>query len=45
MAEVKGNIGSGLEDGWIKVGAARYEKCGLEKLRMLRRWVEDNDRD
>lgn len=32
MAEVKGNIGPGLEGGWIKVGAARCEKCGLGKL-------------
>ena len=37
MSEVKGNIGSGLGEGWIKVGAARCEKCWLEKLRMLRR--------
>ena len=29
MAEVKDNIGLGLGDGWIKVGAARCEKCGL----------------
>jgi len=32
MAEVKGNIGLGLGDGWIKVGAARCEKCGFGKL-------------
>lgn len=32
MSEVKGNIGLGLGDGWIKVGAARCEKCGLGKL-------------
>lgn len=32
MAEVEGNIGLGLGDGWIKVGAARCEKCGLGKL-------------
>ena len=32
MSEVKGNIGSGLGEGWIKVGAARCEKCGLGKL-------------
>ena len=31
MSEVKGNIGSGLGEGWIKVGAARCEKCGLGK--------------
>lgn len=31
MAEVKGNIRLGLGDGWIKVGAARFEKCGLEE--------------
>ena len=31
MLEVKGNIGPRLEDGWIKVGAARCEKCGLGK--------------
>ena len=31
MSEVKGNIGSGLGDGWIMVGAARCEKCGLGK--------------
>ena len=29
MAEVKGNIGPGVGEGWIKVGAARCEKCGL----------------
>ena len=40
------NITSGWGgDGWIKVGAARCEKCGLEKLRMSRRLVEGNDRD
>ena len=32
MSEVKGNIGSGLGEGWIKVGVARCEKCGLGKL-------------
>jgi len=32
MSEVKGNIRSGLGDGWIMVGAARCEKCGLGKL-------------
>ena len=32
MSEVKGNIGSGLGEDWIKVGAARCEKCGLEEL-------------
>ena len=32
MSEVKGNIGLGLEEGWIKVGAAGCEKCGLGKL-------------
>ena len=31
MSEVEGNIGPGLGEGWSKVGAARYEKCGLEK--------------
>jgi len=36
MSEVEGNIGPGLEEGWIKVGAARCEKCGMEKLRILR---------
>ena len=45
MSEVKGKIGPGLEDGWIKVGAARCEKCWLEKLRMSRRWVEGNEGD
>ena len=45
MAEVKGNIGPGLGDGWIMVGAARCEKCGMEKLRILRRWVEGNEGD
>ena len=29
------NVGSILEAGWGKVGAARCEKCGLE------RWIED----
>ncbi len=29
MSEVKGNIRQGLEEGWIKVGAARCEKCGV----------------
>ena len=37
MAEVKDNISPGLEAGWIMVGAARCEKCWLEKLRMSRR--------
>ena len=32
MAEVKGNIGPGVVEGWIMVGAARCEKCGLGKL-------------
>ena len=32
MSEVKGNIRSGLGEGWSKVGAARCEKCGLGKL-------------
>ena len=41
MSAVKDNIGPGLEAGWIKVGAAGCEKCGLEKLRMPRRLVED----
>ena len=31
MSEVKGNLRSGLGEGWIKVGAVRCEKCGLEK--------------
>ena len=31
MSEVKGNIRPGLGEGWIKVGAARCEKCGLEE--------------
>jgi len=30
MAEVKGNIRPGLGEGWIKVGAVRCEKCGLD---------------
>ena len=29
MSELKDNIGPGLEAGWIKVGAAGCEKCGL----------------
>lgn len=32
MAEVKGNLRSGLGEGWIKVGAAGCEKHGLGKL-------------
>ena len=32
MAEVKGNIRPGQEEGWIKVGAARYEKYGVGAL-------------
>ena len=32
MSEVKGNIEPGLGEGWIKVGAARCEKCGLGKF-------------
>ena len=32
MSAVKDNIGPGLEAGWIKVGAARCEKCGLGRL-------------
>lgn len=35
MSEVKDNLRSGVGEGWIKVGAARCEKCWLEKLRML----------
>lgn len=31
MSEVKGNIGPGLGEGWVKVGVARCEKCGLER--------------
>ena len=31
MSAVKDNIRSGLGEGWIKVGAARCEKCGLGK--------------
>ena len=31
MAEAEYNIRSGLGEGWIKVGAARCEKCGLGK--------------
>ena len=45
MSEVEGNIRSGLGEVRSKVGAARCEKCWLEKLRMSRRLVEDNDRD
>ena len=30
MAEVKGNIGPGLGEDWIKVGAANSEKCGQD---------------
>lgn len=29
MSEVKDNLRSWLGDGWVKVGAARCEKCGL----------------
>ena len=45
MSEVKGNIGPWVGEGWIKVGAARCEKCGMEKLRMSRRLVEGNEGD
>lgn len=45
MSEVKYNIRPGLGEGWIKAGAARCEKCWLEKLRMSRRLVEGNDRN
>ena len=45
MAEVEYNIRSGLGEGWIMVGAARCEKCGLAKLRMPRRLVEGNEGD
>ena len=31
MSEVECNIRLGLGEGWIKVGAARCEKCGLGK--------------
>ena len=31
MSEVKDNIRPRLGEDWIKVGAARCEKCGLEK--------------
>lgn len=31
MSEVECNIRQGLEEGWIKVGAAGCEKCGLGK--------------
>ena len=31
MAEVKDNIRPRLGEGWIMVGAARCEKCGLGK--------------
>lgn len=30
MSEVKGNIGPGLVEGWIMVGAAGCEKCWLD---------------
>ena len=30
MAEVKDNIRPRLGEGWVKVGAARCEKCGLD---------------
>lgn len=30
MSEVKDNIRPGLGEGWIKAGAARCEKCGLD---------------
>ena len=30
MSEVKDNISPGLGEGWIKVGVARCEKCGLD---------------
>lgn len=45
MSEVKDNIRPGVGEGWIKVGAARCEKCWLEKLRMSRRLVEGNEGD
>ena len=45
MSEVKGNIWPGLGEDWIKAGTARCEKCGMEKLRILRRWVEGNEGD
>ena len=32
MSEVKDNIRPGLGEDWIKVDAARCEKCGLGKL-------------
>ena len=32
MSEGEGNIGPGLGEGWIKVGAGGCEKCGLGKL-------------
>lgn len=32
MSEVEGNIRLGLVEGWIMVGTARCEKCGLGKL-------------
>lgn len=36
MLEVEDNIRPGLGDGWIKVGAARCEKCGLGN------WLRDD---
>ena len=45
MSEVKDDIRSGLGDGWVKVDAARCEKCGPEKLMMQRRLVEGNEGD
>ena len=45
MGEVEYNIRPGLGEGWIKVGAARGEKCWLEILRMSRRLVEGNEGD
>ena len=32
MTEVEYNISQGLGEGWVKVGAARYEERGLGKL-------------
>ena len=31
MSAVEGNIGPVVGEDWIKTGAARCEKCGLEK--------------
>lgn len=30
MTEVEYNISQGLGEGWIRVGMARCEKCGLD---------------